>query len=214
MTGTLIAPQPELSPEQRAFSEIGALRVDVSLHETDYAIEIIAPDRPGLLSIVAGVLNLARLDVRSARTKSHGPSAVMRWIVSLDPYAPAPTAEKLHQDLAAALSSQHDLERRIQERASAYSQLPSSPVPPPVVEAFVGAASDCTVFEVRSHDQPGLLFRIGDALTRCRVDIKSAIVTTLGAEAIDTLYVTEIGAGPLSDSRVAEVAKKLREALI
>ncbi|MEI9907235.1 MAG: hypothetical protein WDO06_04340 [Actinomycetota bacterium] len=36
---------------------------------------------------------------------------------------------------------------------------------PPVVETFPGAASDCTVIEVRSHDQPGLLFRIGDALT-------------------------------------------------
>ncbi|MBC7462813.1 MAG: [protein-PII] uridylyltransferase [Actinobacteria bacterium] len=214
MTGTMIAPQPELTPEQRAFSEIGALRVDVSVSESDYAIEIIAPDRPGLLSIVAGVLNLARLDVRSARTKSHGPSAVMRWIVSLDPHAPSPTAEKLHADIDQALHSHNDLERRIQERVASYSQLPSIPVPPPVVEYFVGAASDCTVFEIRSHDQPGLLFRIGDALTRCRVDIKSAIVTTLGAEAIDTLYVTEIGAGPLNDVRASEVALKLREALI
>jgi len=214
MTGTMIAPQPELTAEQRAFSEIGALRVEVSVSESDYAIEIIAPDRPGLLSIVAGVLNLARLDVRSARTKSHGPSAVMRWIVSLDPHAPAPTAEKLHSDIDIALNSFNDLERRIQERVDSYSQLPTIPVPPAVVEYFSGAASDCTVFEVRSHDQPGLLFRIGDALTRCRVDIKSAIVTTLGAEAIDTLYVTEIGAGALSDIRAAEVAGKLREALI
>lgn len=214
MTGTMIAPQPELTAEQRAFSEIGALRVEVSVSESDYAIEIIAPDRPGLLSIVAGVLNLARLDVRSARTKSHGPSAVMRWIVSLDPHAPAPTAEKLHKDIDLALNSHNDLERRIQERVATYSQLPSIPFPPPVVEYFAGAASDCTVFEVRSHDQPGLLFRIGDALTRCRVDIKSAIVTTLGAEAIDTLYVTEIGAGPLKDVRAEEVAQKLREALL
>lgn len=214
MTGSTIAPQPELTAEQRAFSEIGALRVEVSVSESDYAIEIIAPDRPGLLSIVAGVLNLARLDVRSARTKSHGPSAVMRWIVSLDPHAPAPTAEKLHKDIDFALYSHNDLERRIQERIATYAQLPSIPYPPPVVEYFAGAASDCTVFEIRSHDQPGLLFRIGDALTRCRVDIKSAIVTTLGAEAIDTLYVTEIGAGPLKNSRAEEVALKLREALL
>lgn len=213
MTGTTIAPQPELSVEQRAFAEIGALRVEVSISENDYAIEIIAPDRPGLLSIVAGVLNLARLDVRSARTKSHGASAVMKWIVSLDPHAPIPTAEKLRADLEIALNSQQDLERRIQERVASYSQLPTIPVPPPIVEAFLGAASDCTVIEVRSHDQPGLLFRIGDGLTRCRVDIKSAIVTTLGAEAIDTLYVTEIGAGPLTEERAFDVARRLREAL-
>ena len=84
MSGSIVAPEPELTPEQRGFAEVGALRVEVFIRESDYAIEIIAPDRPGLLSIVAGVLNLARLDVRSARTKSHGISAVMKWIVRAD----------------------------------------------------------------------------------------------------------------------------------
>jgi [protein-PII] uridylyltransferase len=213
MSGTTVAPQPEITIEQRSFAEIGALRVDVIVQESEYAIEIIAPDRPGLLSIIAGVLNLARLDVKSARTKSHGPSAVMKWIVALDSHAPAPTAAKIHQDIADALNGEGDLARRIQDRVNSYSQLPSIPVPPPVVEAFAGASSECTVIEVRSHDQPGLLFRIGDAVTRCRVDIRSAIVTTLGAEAIDTLYVTEISAGPLSDQRAADVVRSLREAL-
>jgi len=213
MSGSIVAPEPELTPEQRGFAEVGALRVEVFVRDSDYAIEIIAPDRPGLLSIVAGVLNLARLDVRSARTKSHGVSAVMKWIVSLDPNAPIPTAEKIHSDIHAALNGQGDLERRIQERVKSYSQLPSIPVPPPVVETFDGASSECTVFEVRSHDQPGLLFRIGDAVTRCRVDIRSAIVTTLGAEAIDTLYATEISGGPLNMDRANEVAGRLRDAL-
>ena len=210
MTGTTLAQQPELDAVQRGFAEIGALRVAVAVRESDYAIEIIAPDRPGLLSIVAGVLNVARLDVRSARTKSHGISAVMEWIVNLDPHAPIPTAEKLHQDLDLALRGQSDLERRIQERVDSYSKRPTIPVPPPEVEAFTSASADATVFEVRSHDMPGLLFRIGDAITRCRVDIRSAIVTTLGAEAIDTLYVTEIAGGALSKDRADEVADRLR----
>lgn len=213
MSGNIVAPEPELTVEQRGFAEVGALRVEVFVRDSDYAIEIIAPDRPGLLSIVAGVLNLARLDVRSARTKSHGVSAVMKWIVSLDPNAPIPTAERIRSDIHAALNGQGDLERRIQERVKSYSRLPSIPVPPPVVETFDQASSECTVFEVRSHDQPGLLFRIGDAITRCRVDIRSAIVTTLGAEAIDTLYVTEISGGPLSVERANEVARRLRDAL-
>lgn len=214
MTGTTVAPQPELSAEQRAFAEVASLRVEVIVRESDYAIEIIAPDRPGLLSIVAGVLNLARLDVRSARTKSHGPSAVMTWIVSLDPHAPVPTAEKIHSDIQSALSGGDDLDKRIQERVRSYGQLPSIPVPPPVVQTVLGASSECTVIEVRSHDQPGLLFRIGDAVTRCRVDIRSAIVTTLGAEAIDTLYITEIAAGALSEKRAQEVVERLKAALL
>lgn len=213
MSGSTVAPQPDLSPEQRAFAEVASLRVEVMVRDSDYAIEIISPDRPGLLSIVAGVLNLARLDVRSARTMSHGPSAVMTWIVSLDPNAPVPTAEKIHENIQEALVGHGDLERRIQERVKAYALLPTIPVPPPIVAIVEGASSECTVVEVRSHDQPGLLFRIGDAITRCRVDIRSAIVTTLGAEAIDTLYVTEIGAGPLRPERAQEVVSRLQGAL-
>jgi [protein-PII] uridylyltransferase len=209
MTGTTVAQQPELDAEQRGFAEIGALRVNVVARESDYAIEIIAPDKPGLLSIVAGILNLARLDVRSARTKSHGASAVMTWIVTLDPNAPIPTAAKLHRDLDAALRGQIDLVKRIEERARAYALLPTIPVPPPQVEVFHNASMDATVFEVRSHDRPGLLFHIGDAITRCRVDIRSTVVTTLGAEAIDTLYVTEIAGGPLTAERAEEVVRRL-----
>ncbi|MEK6648013.1 MAG: [protein-PII] uridylyltransferase [Actinomycetota bacterium] len=209
MSGTTVAEQPELSPEQRGFAEVGALRVNIDVRDSDYSIEIIAPDKPGLLSIVAGVLNLARLDVRSARTKSHGASAVMRWVVTLDPHAPIPTAEKIHRDIDGALRGRIDLERRIQERVQSYAQLPSIPVPAPEVEFFLDASTDSTVFEVRSHDRPGLLFHIGAAITRCRVDIRSAIVTTLGAEAIDTLYVTEIAGGPLTLERAQEVARRL-----
>lgn len=213
MSDNTIAPEPELSAEQRAFAEVGVLRVDVIEHEGDYAIEIIAPDRPGLLSVVAGVLNLARLDVRSARTRSHGSAAVMRWIVSLDPFASAPTADKLRSDIDAALQGKANLENRLAERAKAYDQLPSIAVPPAIVETFPDASSAATVLEVRSHDRVGLLFRIGDAVTRSRVDIRSAIVTTLGAEAIDTLYVLEISGEQLTPERAREVAAKIEESL-
>jgi [protein-PII] uridylyltransferase len=166
-----------------------------------------------LLSIVAGVLNLLRLDVRSARTKSHGNSAVMEWIVIPDPHAPTLTEKNLHHEIEEALLNKSSLAQRIQERIEAYAQLPTIPVPDPVVETFNDAATDATIIEVRSHDRPALLFGIGDTITRSNIDIRSAIVTTLGAEAIDTLYVTEIGGGPLSPERAEEVATRLRSAL-
>ena len=81
------------------------------------------------------------------------------------------------------------------------------------METFPDAATAATVIEVRSHDRPALLFGIGDAITKCNIDIRSAIVTTLGAEAIDTLYVTEIGGGALTNTRAYEVAHRLRAAL-
>ena len=213
ITDNTVAQQPELSDSQRAKADSGMLSVAIENRESVYAIEIVIPDSTGILSTVAGVLNLLRLDVRSARTKSVGNSAVMEWIVIPDPHAPVLEEQKLHDEITRALKSRSSLSERIQERIDAYSQLPSIPVPDPVVETFLDAATDATIIEVRSHDRPALLFGIGDSITRSSVDIRSAIVTTLGAEAIDTLYVTEIGGGPLTPERAEEVAMRLRAAL-
>ena len=213
ITDNTVALQPELTQSQRIKADSGALAVSIEDRDSVYAIEIVVPDKTGLLSIVAGVLNLLRLDVRSARTKSHGNSAVMEWIVIPDPHAPALTEKTLHHELEEALRNKSSLAQRIEERIQAYAQLPTIPVPDPVVETFNDAATDATIIEVRSHDRPALLFGIGDTITRSNIDIRSAIVTTLGAEAIDTLYVTEIGGGPLSPERAEEVGTRLRAAL-
>ena len=213
ITDNTVALQPELTESQRIKADSGVLAVSIEDRDSVYAIEIVVPDKTGLLSIVAGVLNLLRLDVRSARTKSHGNSAVMEWIVIPDPHAPTLTEKTLHHEIEEALGNKSSLAARIAERIEAYAQLPTIPVPDPVVETFLDAATDATIIEVRSHDRPALLFGIGDTITRSNIDIRSAIVTTLGAEAIDTLYVTEIGGGPLSPERAEEVATRLRSAL-
>lgn len=213
MAGAEVAQQPEISDDQRALAEEGQLRVSLAEVTSGYAVEVVSPDKPGLLSIVAGVFNISRLDVKSARTKTIGNSAVMNWIVMPEPHAPEVSEVLLHQLIASALIDSSDVEERLLARAAAYASKPSIPVPPPVVEIFTEAATDATVIEVRSHDRPGLLFRIGAAITQSKVDIRSAIVTTLGAEAIDTLYVTELTGGPLSIERANEVASHLRLAL-
>ena len=213
MAGAEVAQQPEVSNEQRAAAEKGQLRVTLEEHSSGYAVEVISPDKPGLLSIVAGVFNISRLDVKSARTKTIGNSAVMYWIVTPEPHAPEISATKLHELIAAAVVDSKDVEEKLFARAAAYASIPSIPVPDPQVEIFADAATDATVIEVRSHDRPGLLFRIGAAITQSKIDIRSAIVTTLGAEAIDTLYLTELTGGPLSSERATEVASHLKQAL-
>ena len=213
MAGAEFAQQPEVSAEQMAQAEKGELRVTLEEHSSGYAVEVISPDKPGLLSIVAGVFNISRLDVKSARTKTLGNSAVMYWIVTPEPHAPEVSATKLHELIAEALLDSKDVEEKLIARAAAYASIPSIPVPDPEVEIFTDAATDATVIEVRSHDRPGLLFRIGAAITQSKIDIRSAIVTTLGAEAIDTLYVTELTGGPLSPERATEVASRLKQAL-
>lgn len=213
IAGIEVAQQPILTEEQIELAAKGELRVNLENHASGYAVEVISPDKPGLLSIVAGVFNISRLDVKSARTKTMGSSAVMYWIVTPEPHAPEITQARLHHLIADALIDSTDVEERILARAKAYASIPAIPVPDPEVEIFTDAATDATVIEVRSHDRPGLLFRIGSAITQSKIDIRSAIVTTLGAEAIDTLYVTELTGGALTPERANEVASHLKRAL-
>ena len=213
ITDNTITQQPELTGEQINRAAEGILNVQIEDRGSIYAIEVIAPDKTGLLSIVSGVLNILRLDVRSARTKTVNKVAVMEWIVVPDPNAPDLTSESLSRELTRGFESEGKLAQRIQDRIDAYSQMPTIPVPAPVVETFLDAATDATIIEVRSHDRPALLFSIGDTIRKCNIDIRSAIVTTLGAEAIDTLYVTEIGGGALTQERAHEVASRIQASL-
>jgi [protein-PII] uridylyltransferase len=213
LTDNTVVPQPELSPDQLTRAAAGKLDVAIVDRGSVYAVEIISPDRTGLLSIVAGVLNVLRLDVRSARTKTINSVAVMEWIVVPDPHAPDLRREDLHRELVKGIEAEGKLGERIQARIDAYAQMPTIPFPAPVVETFLDAATDATVIEVRSHDRPALLFSIGDTVRKCNIDIKSAIVTTLGAEAIDTLYVTEVGGGALTAERASEVASRIGASL-
>lgn len=213
LTGNTLMPQPELRADQVARAAKGELDVTIDDRGNIYALEIIAPDKTGLLSIVSGVLNLLRLDVRSARTKTIDGVAVMEWIVVPDPNAGTLTREELHREVLKGLEAEEKLAERLRSRIEAYTQLPTIPVPAPIVETFLDAATSATIIEVRSHDRPALLFSIGDTVRKCNIDIKSAIVTTLGAEAIDTLYVTEIGGGALTNERAIEVASRIEASL-
>jgi [protein-PII] uridylyltransferase len=213
LTDNTLSQQPELSADQLERASRQVLDVSIEDRGNLYAIEVISPDKTGLLSIVSGVLNILRLDVRSARTKTVAGVAVMEWIVVPDPNAEELTREELHRELIRGFDAEGKLADRIQARIDAYAQMPTIPVPAPVVETFIDAATDATIIEVRSHDRPALLFSIGDTVRKCNIDIKSAIVTTLGAEAIDTLYVTEVGGGALTAARASEVASRIQASL-
>jgi [protein-PII] uridylyltransferase len=214
MVDDTIAAQPELSESQKEAAEKGELTLAVEKREHDYLIDIVIPDRSGLLSLVSGVLNVLRLDVRSARTKTVSDSAVMQWVVIPDPFAPEVTSEILKKQISLSIEDSQALAERIQSRINAYATLPKIPVPAPVVETFTDGATDATIIEIRTHDRPALLFSIGDVISQCNVDIRSAIVTTLGAEAIDTLYLREFGGGALAADRVEQVASKVKAALL
>ncbi|MFF9689924.1 [protein-PII] uridylyltransferase [Streptomyces sp. NPDC014623] len=182
---------------------------------------IALPDRPGVLPAAAGVLALHRLTVRAADlravelpTELGGPAGllVLSWRVAAE-YGSLPQAARLRADLVRALDGSLDIRARLAEREAAYPRRRGVKAPPPRVTVAAAGSRLATVIEVRAQDAPGLLHRIGRALEQSAVRVRSAHVSTLGANAVDAFYVTDPDGEPLSPQRAAEVAGEVQKEL-
>lgn len=182
---------------------------------------IALPDRPGVLPAAAGVLALHRLTVRAADLRAIelptelGETAgllVLSWRVAAE-YGSLPQAARLRADLVRALDGSLDIRARLAEREAAYPRRRGVKAPPPRVTVAAAGSRLATVIEVRAQDAPGLLHRIGRALERSAVRVRSAHVSTLGANAVDTVYVTREDGTPLPEAEAAALARTLEEAL-
>ncbi|MCP3816704.1 [protein-PII] uridylyltransferase [Streptomyces sp. A3M-1-3] len=181
---------------------------------------IAVPDQPGVLPAAAGVLALHRLTVRAADLRSVelpgelGPSGVLllSWRVAAE-FGSLPQASRLRVDLVRALDGSLNIPARLAEREAAYPRRRGVTAPPPRVTVAPAGSQLATVIEVRAQDAPGLLHRIGRALESSEVRVRSAHVSTLGANAVDAFYVTDAEGAPLPEKEAAEVAGTLEEAL-
>ncbi|MEV6739953.1 [protein-PII] uridylyltransferase [Streptomyces sp. NPDC051104] len=193
---------------------------------------IAVPDQPGVLPAVSGVLAMHRLTVRTAELRAQdlpdgmdgelraqdlpdgmdGSVLLLDWRVAAE-YGSLPQAARLRADLVRALDGSLDISARLAERDAAYPRRRGVVPPPPRVTVAPAASRHATVIEVRAQDAPGLLFRIGRALEKAGVRVRSAHVSTLGANAVDAFYVTTGTGTPLPGEDAVSVARALEETL-
>jgi len=175
--------------------------VDVILEPGSPASRIIvaAPDRPGLLGAIAGTLAVHRLEVKGADTETVGARAVTSWTV-VPLYGDFPSLDLVRSDLLRALAGELDLGARLAHRRRSVAAAA------PRVDFVPGAASEADVLEVRAHDEPALLHRIGDAITRAGASITAARVETLGSEVVDVFYLQRTDGRRLEPQDRARVA--------
>jgi len=195
------APPPgplPLRPGQVALAEAGLSAATVAGSE----VTVVAPDRPGLLWQAAGVLAAHRLAVRAANATSHGAMAVTSFTVA-HPYGEPPDAALVASDLRRALAGDLDVAERLNRQGLLGTRPENTGRPwlaPPKVTLVDDASRTATLVEVRAHDAPGLLWRIGRALGECGLDVRAARVETLGAEAVDVFYVVGANGRPVTDA--------------
>ncbi|WP_152690891.1 [protein-PII] uridylyltransferase [Jiangella alkaliphila] len=166
-------------------------------------VTVVAPQGQHVLGAVAGVLALHRLDVRSASAYTAGAAVVLVWRV-VTRRGSGPDEVRLREDVARALGGSLGLGERLAARAAEWRGRVIAHARPQV-ELLRDVSADATVLEVRAHDEPGLLHRLATALSGPGVVIRSAVVGTLGSEAIDVFYLVD-GAGAPLEAAAEETA--------
>jgi [protein-PII] uridylyltransferase len=177
------------------------------LEARDGEVSVVAPDARGLLSLAAGVLALHRLDVRSASVFSRGATAVT--VFRVEPrFGALPDWAVVQNDLRRALAGELDLPAVLASREAAYASRAVRAPAAPAVRLVDDASETATVVEVRAADALGVLHRITGALTGAGLDLRTAHISTLGADVVDAFYVVGPDGGKLADPAQREAVQQ------
>jgi [protein-PII] uridylyltransferase len=203
---------PEPDPAQRRLLDAGRLAVTAVGND----VVVVAPDRPGLLALVAGVLAVDGASVRAAAIRAHAGNtatgAAMALIVleltaTLDVL---PDAARIERDLTRALDGSVNLEADLRERErnaprrrGGAQRARYADEPAVVVAIDNGISGLATLIEVRAPDAVGTLWRIARAINAAGLVIIAAVASTLGAEVVDTFYVQTAAGDKLDEDRAA-----------
>ena len=182
-------------------------RPRIELHPQPGGPELIIAcrDRLGLFSDTAGMLASHRVGIRSALINTVDAIAVSTWLTDAEALADLP--DPAH--LASELRRLADHDQRVLAPIRRYEARSKTDDQPPVVRLVKDASRSATVIEVRVADRRGLLYAIGAGLAAAGLSIRSAHVTTLAGQAIDTFYITESDKTMPGADRAAEAVRLL-----
>ncbi|MCU1462475.1 MAG: glnD [Acidimicrobiales bacterium] len=185
------------SAEQLARLAAGGRRFETNAD----CLTVMADDRPGLFSRVAGVLALHGLDVLRAAAYSTDEGRALEEFHVVDPVRDEVPWERINADLERVLLGRLAINARLAERARTYDR--TRPRAPSITRGTVHfdneASATATVIDVQATDGIGVLFRITRALAELDLDIRSAKVQTLGEQVVDAFYVRDSSGEKITD---------------
>jgi [protein-PII] uridylyltransferase len=188
-------------------------------------LTIAAPDRPGLLSLIAGVLAAHRVDIHHAEVFSTPDDPSLGWLSSraldhfevrgpeegsLEPARWRAAREDLERVLSGAESLAELMARRL--KASALTQKPLPRVPTKVV-IDNASSRDHSVVDVFTADRVGLLHTLSQTFFDLGLSVDLARIATEGHRAADAFYVRTAAGGRLEGDIAAKVASAIEQAL-
>ena len=173
-----------------------------------YELLVVAGDRPGLLSFIAGAMALTWLSILSAKVfTTDDQVAVDLFEVegSFEAEITPARWRELRSTIRGAVEGRISLDHRVAEKRARY---PAPRSRAPVTVEIDNDASDySTIVEVGGPDRIGLLYDITSVLAELTLDVHLAKVATYEGRVIDAFYVRDpLGRKVTDVEQVHEIA--------
>jgi len=220
------ANEPEQIIEHALFahsarSRVASLRRAAVSHPY-FELWVVADDQPGLLALITAALSHAKVKVRSAQVYSwigqdgRSRSLDIFWLRGPeDPERAERLLTRLEREIERAIvepGAPDALERHALSGHRAPSRLELRVATE--VNVDNKSASNYTVVEVITRDQPALLFVLSHALQQAGLSIWFAKINTEGERVIDVFYVSDRERGKVvAAAEIARVRKALIDAV-
>jgi [protein-PII] uridylyltransferase len=181
-------------------------------------VTVCGKNLPGFLSKMAGVFAMNRINILEAQIHTWRNNTALNVLK----VAPPPDLifeeerwERAKQELDAALLGKLNISKAMTERISGdRTKRPAGREISVKVNVDNTTSSFFTLIEVFSADAPGLLFRLTDALFRCRLDIYSAQISTVGEQAVDVFYVRDFDGRKVDSPQAAALIQAAVESAL
>ena len=220
-SGYFLAVDPERAAAHAKLvaSAVGATEVRtaaaVGSRPGTYEVVVVAQDRPGLLSWIAGALTIEGVSILSAQAFTTEDD------VALDVFEVEGAFEReiterrwraFRSTLRRAIEGSISLEHRVEDKRRHYpAPRLSSPV---TVREAIDASEFSTVIEVGAPDRIGLLFDVTRTFADLHLDVHLAKVATYDGRVVDTFYLRDrLGQKVTDPAAFAAIVTTLRERL-
>jgi [protein-PII] uridylyltransferase len=179
-----------------------------------FELLVVAADRPGLLSWIAGALSLVGLSILTAQVFTTEDGVAVDLFEVEGVFEPDVREERWREFrglLRKALDGRVSLEHRIGDKRRHYPE----PSETPITVVVDNASSDFfTVIEIGAPDRIGLLYDITRTLSEMELDVHLAKVATYTDRVIDAFYVRDPLGRKLEETEQSEALESaLRERL-
>jgi [protein-PII] uridylyltransferase len=180
-----------------------------------YEVVVVAADRPGLLSWIAGALTLEGVSILSAQAFTTDDGLALDVFEVQGTFEPEITERRwrgFRSTLRRTIEGSISLEHRVDDKRRHY------PAPrfasPVTIREHNDASEFSTVIEVGAPDRIGLLFDITRTFAELHLDVHLAKVATFDGRVVDSFYIRDsLGRKVVDPDRLAEIEASLRARL-